>query len=268
MSSNLEKLSDDCIGLIISFVVANGALHNDYDMFLDVRSDGSKIFVMLSCVCRRLRNLTRSSLLPLPYQIRSQSPFLRDEMMWLIKRCAFWTDNRSACDIAASKGQWRVFEYARSLGCECSHHVCDGASKHGKLDIIQWMHNTNNCECRDWNKDIIDYASCYGHLEIVKWAHGNGFKWSNYAWNWAAMNGHLDILKWLHYKGIFNCERLSRSPIPSDACDFAADEGHLKVIVWLRRKGYNWSSRTRFNAANKGHIGILKWLRAQDPSCP
>ncbi|POM76181.1 Hypothetical protein PHPALM_6614 [Phytophthora palmivora] len=130
--------------------------------------------------------------------------------------------------------------------------VMDFAACNGHLDILTWLHNTeqlSGCSTR-----AMDDAAKNGHLPIVKWLHANRSEGSTTkAMDYAASSGHLEVVQWLHTHRTEGCT--------TRAMDLAAQNGQLHVLQWLNDNRSEGCTPSAVNyAATEGHLHIVQWL--------
>ncbi|RLN83836.1 hypothetical protein BBJ28_00020071 [Nothophytophthora sp. Chile5] len=148
-------------------------------------------------------------------------------VQWLCEE--YDVDAQDAFVYAQSSCHW---ETARWLfeNCElpiegCTTWAMDTAARHGRLDMVKWLHANRREGC---TTTAMDLAARDGHLEVVKWLHDNRNEGCTVkAMNGAAINGHLDVVKWLHENRSEGC--------CADTMADAAKNGHLEVVKWLHK---------------------------------
>ncbi|KAG7392084.1 hypothetical protein PHYPSEUDO_002308 [Phytophthora pseudosyringae] len=161
--------------------------------------------------------------------------------------------NSLVMDFAAGNGHLDILTWLHNteqLG-GCSTRALDDAAKNGHLPIVQWLHANRSEGC---TTKALDYAASSGHLPIVQWLHANRSEGcTTRAMDLAAQNGQLHVLQWLNDNRSEGCS-------PS-AVSYAATEGHLQIVRWLCEvRKEECTSTAMVNAARGGHLYVLEYL--------
>ncbi|OWZ23131.1 hypothetical protein PHMEG_0002028 [Phytophthora megakarya] len=186
-------------------------------------------------------------------------------MKFLVQHLALTTpktpqedSNSLVMDFAASNGHLDILTWLHNTQQlnGCSTRAMDDAAKNGHLPIVQWLH-TNRSEGS--TTKAMDYAASSGHLAVVKWLHANRTEGcTSRAMDLAAQNGKLQVLQWLN-------DNRSEGCTPS-AVNYAATEGHLNIVRWLCEvRKEECTSSAMVNAARGGHLYVLEYLGERFP---
>lgn len=175
--------------------------------------------------------------------------------------------NHKAIEVAARRGHLHIVEYIWYNGFLCAQCACTGASKGGKLGVLQWLFPGDRWfpDQLDTSRMLVRNAVIGGFLTIVKWVHEKGQVLDSALLGTAATYGHFEIVKYIHYNQTRGaCQGLGKYPI--SAILHAALRGDLKVVKWFREKGYPWSDGICMLLARRGHLEALKYVRGH--GCP
>lgn len=170
-------------------------------------------------------------------------------------------------EAAARGGHINMVKYIARATRLCTLCTCTGASKGGKLNILEWLFPPTRWSIDElqWSKMIVRNAVVGGFLPIVAWAHEKGQELDSALLDTAATYGHLDIVKYIHNNHQTRVDGgLGESPI--SAIIHAALRGDLPTLVWLKEKGYPWSDGICMILARRGYLEALKYVRSQ--GCP
>ncbi|CAH0482966.1 unnamed protein product [Peronospora belbahrii] len=161
-------------------------------------------------------------------------------------------------DFAASNGHLDILTWLHNTEqlSGCSTRAMDNAAKNGHFAIVQWLHENRREGC---TTKAMDYAASRGHLPIVQWLDQHRSEGCTArAMDLAAQNGQLHVLQWLHENRVEGCT-------PS-AVSYAATGGHLHIVRWLCEvRKEKCPSNAMVNAARGGHLCILDYLSAHFP---
>ncbi|KAL2916506.1 hypothetical protein HK105_203939 [Polyrhizophydium stewartii] len=98
------------------------------------------------------------------------------------------------------------------------------AAYHGRLDVVQWLHERMQDE--PWYDNVMADAATSGSLALVVWLHERrGISPSDSALGQAVSCGHLHIVRWLLEHGANRCD--------SHSVRLAAQRGHLDVLMYV-----------------------------------
>ncbi|KAK1929201.1 putative ankyrin repeat protein [Phytophthora citrophthora] len=167
-------------------------------------------------------------------------------------------NNSLVMDFAACNGHLDILTWLHNTEqlSGCSTRAMDDAAKNGHLPIVQWLHVNRSEGC---TTKAMDYAASSGHLSVVQWLHTNRSEGcTTRAMDLAAQNGQLQVLQWLSKNRSEGCT-------PS-AVNYAATEGHLHIVRWLCEiRKEECTSSAMVNAARGGHLYILEYLGDRFP---
>ncbi|GMF19341.1 unnamed protein product [Phytophthora fragariaefolia] len=166
--------------------------------------------------------------------------------------------NSLVMDFAACNGHLDILTWLHNTEqlSGCSTRAMDDAAKNGHLPIVQWLHENRSEGC---TTKAMDYAASSGHLPVVQWLHQYRSEGcTTRAMDLAAQNGQLHVLQWLHDHRTEGCT--------TSAVNYAAAEGHLQIVRWLCEvRKEECSSSAMVNAARWGHLYILEYLGEHFP---
>ncbi|KAG3115663.1 hypothetical protein PI124_g5511 [Phytophthora idaei] len=166
--------------------------------------------------------------------------------------------NSLVMDFAACNGHLDILTWLHNTEqlSGCSTRAMDDAAKNGHLPIVQWLHANRSEGC---TTKAMDYAASSGHLPVVQWLHTNRLEGcTSRAMDLAAQNGHLHVMQWLN-------DNRSEGFTPS-AVNYAATEGHLHIVRWLcEMRKEECTSSAMVNAARGGHLYVLGYLGEHFP---
>uniref|UniRef100_H3HBW0 Uncharacterized protein n=1 Tax=Phytophthora ramorum TaxID=164328 RepID=H3HBW0_PHYRM len=166
--------------------------------------------------------------------------------------------NSLVMDFAACNGHLDILTWLHNTEqlSGCSTRAMDDAAKNGHLPIVQWLsqHRSEGCTTK-----AMDYAASSGHLPVVQWLHQHRTEGcTTRAMDLAAQNGQLHVLQWLNDNRSEGCT--------SSAVNYAATEGYLHIVRWLcEARKEECSSTAMVNAARGGHLYILEYLGEHFP---
>ena len=135
----------------------------------------------------------------------------------------------------------------------CVEIIWNGAARHGRVEILEWMNKSNYSNCFDILTAGV--AAEHGHLDALKWLHAHECPGVDESIESAAYGGHLSVIQWLKDNGC---------PWDEETCANAAWRGHLSVLQWLRENGCPWNESTCSSAAFGGNLTVLQWCRANE----
>jgi hypothetical protein len=135
-------------------------------------------------------------------------------------------------------------------------HTWKHAAMTGKLELIEYLHNIDDPECRRY---IMDLAAKHGHLSIVAFLHHNRTEGcSTDAIDHAAENGHYQVVKFLLENRKEGCT--------AEAINKAAANGHFEVLQLLVFKGAPATVQAFRSAIHKNRREIVEFLKANLPA--
>lgn len=162
--------------------------------------------------------------------------------------------DNDTCEYAAGHGHFSILQWLHEQGCPRSEWVCTCAAYSGKLDILKWAKEEQNCK---WDENTFYDAVLSGKIEIVIYLHENKCPWDEWACAAAAEIGNLPILCYLRQHGC---------PWDEWTCSNAAINGHLDILKYAREHDCPWDEDTVLYAIEYNHLEILKW--AIHNGCP
>lgn len=106
---------------------------------------------------------------------------------------------------------------------------CNMAAKHGKLAMLQYLHNNGF----NWSTTTPKIAASYGHLDCLKYLHEHGCPWDHQTCRGAVCYKQIECLRYAHKNGcsIQNCGLME---IPTS----------LACLQYLHENGCPWSYMT------------------------
>ncbi|KAJ0398721.1 hypothetical protein P43SY_004138 [Pythium insidiosum] len=130
----------------------------------------------------------------------------------------------------------------------------DAAALHGRLEMLQWMHEHTDLECLPWTFAV---ASRAGHRDVVQWLFAHHpesmAKFEPFSMDRVAEEGHLELFQWLE---IHVCV-----PCTPSAMDSAALCGRLEMVRYLHEHRTEGCTTTAMDlAALKGHLDVVRFL--------
>lgn len=170
-------------------------------------------------------------------------------------------------EAAARGGHINIVKYIARTTKLCTLCACTGASKGGKLNILEWVFPAKQrfTDEVEMSTMIIRNAAVGGFLPIVAWAHDRGQELDSALLGTAATYGHFEVVKYIHSHQLASTEG-GLGEYPISAILHAALKGDLQTLVWLREKGYPWSDGICMILARRGYLEALKYVRSQ--GCP
>ena len=149
------------------------------------------------------------------------------------------------------------------------------ACENGKLTSIQWLHEKENVDIRNYtfiDKDTpIHSAAKNGYLDIVQYLIENqkvdvnitGYDDERTALHWSCLRGYFPIVQYLLSRGA-NVE--SKNKYEETPFHFASWNGQLQIVQYLHSKGANIEAKTKSGytplhyACQNNNLPIVKFL--------
>ena len=162
---------------------------------------------------------------------------------------------------AARNGHTDILAWLYTQEIKCTQSLClEAAGLVGNLDTLKWAYETLGCPLFD---GLYHCAARHGRLDILHWLHEQGCSMgdADRVIRSAARGGHMEALQWALAAG---CS-LSESTCVA-AVDGAIDTGDMAVLQWLFARGCPRDLVfCEYIARRRNAPDVLAWLRAQRP---